>query len=185
MNATWNHCSMFLQIMYPACTKLIHHVLPAPAPLLKTFICSDIYSEPSFLEHGSNFLYVSLHIFPLHPWMLFMEADFCANQNPELVLWRPLGSLSSNHFRHLSSRVCSATRHYSGLWEFLGHLCYAAALLTVPNGVSCSVLLHCPLMFWMYFAYPESYRKYFLIQTSKSYHVEYLWIIEWVGLEKL
>lgn len=55
--------------------------------------------------------------------LLFMEADFSANQNSEPVLWSPLGSLLSNHFRHLSSKVCSATRHYSGLWVFLGHLC--------------------------------------------------------------
>lgn len=153
---------MFLQMMHPACTKLIPHILPALVPLLKSFICSDIYSESSFLQHGSNFLYVSLHIFPLHPWTVcfFMEADFSANQNPKLVLWRALGLLLSNHFRHLSNKMCSATRHYLGSGNSWVTCANAAGLLNVPNRVGCSGLLHCPFMFGMYFAYHESYRKY-------------------------
>jgi len=64
-------------MMYPARRELIQQVLSAFAPLLKSFICSDIYSEPSLLEHNSDFSYVSLHIFPLHPWTVCYFRRLC------------------------------------------------------------------------------------------------------------
>lgn len=84
-----------------------------------TFTANQVFLSMAQLsfKFPSSFPFASVNC------LLFMEADCSANQIPEPVLSRPLGSLLSNHFRHLSIKVCSATRHYSGLWEFLGHLC--------------------------------------------------------------
>lgn len=115
----------FLQIMYPACTKL-----HPPHPACSCIPLEELHLQRhlQWIEFSWAWLKFALCLLVYFPFvsldcLFFMEADFSADQNPKPVLWRPLDSLLSNHFRHLSSKVCSATRHYSGLWEFLGHLC--------------------------------------------------------------